>query len=181
MFAHLLGIRRRLRGLARLGVEFALHVVEGPEHRAFHRRQEFDLSADPLECDPPAHCEGAHGQQVDAAGLLAHAGGGLVEHGEDVDGLFMEAAQPFLQRCHAVVHAQPQPPVRDVLLYLVAVLGGKTARADKAGFMVLRCIDIDQQRGCRSPAPATVLEQGQQHLTGVWRVDQGEAAAVAYG
>ena len=174
VFAHLLGIRGRLRCLARLGVEFALHVVEGPEHRSFHRRQEFDLSADPLERDSPAHCEGAHGQQVDAAGLLAHVGGGLVEYGEDVDGLFMEAAKPFLQRCHAVMHAQPQPPVRDVLLDLVAVLRGKPACADKAGFMVLCRIDIDQQRRCGSPAPATVFEQGQQHLACVWRVDQGE-------
>ena len=85
----------------------------------------------------------------------------------------MEAAQPFLQRCHAVVHAQPQPPAGDVLLDLVAVLGGKTARTDKAGFMVLCCINIDQQRGSGSATPATVLEQGQQHLACVGRVDQG--------
>ena len=87
-------------------------------------------------------------------------------------GFFVEAAKPFLQRCHAVMDAQPQPAVRDVLFDLVAVLGGKPARADDAGLMVLRRIDVDKQRHWVGPAPATVLEQGQQHLACIRRIHQ---------
>ena len=72
----------------------------------------------------------------------------LIKHGDDVHGFFVEAAQAFLQRYHVIMHAEPKSSVCDVLLNLVTVLGGKTARVDKAGFMVLCRIDIDQQRRC---------------------------------
>ena len=96
VFAHLVGVGRRLRSLTGLGVQFPLHVVEGPEHRLLQGRQEVDLAADRLVVDPPAHSERTHGQQIDAARLLAHAGGGLVEHGEHVDGLVVEAVEAIL-------------------------------------------------------------------------------------
>ena len=46
---------------------------------------------------------------------------------------------------HLVVHAQPEPPARDVLLDLVSVLAREPAGTEQPGLMALGGVDVDEQ------------------------------------
>ena len=123
--------------------EFPDDVVERAEHRFLRGREEFHSAVDASERNAPTDREGAHRQQIGTAGLVAHCRGRLVEHRNDVNGLFPQGLQALAQGQHLFVNAQLQASVRDLLLDLVAILAREPAGTDESGFVVGRGGNLD--------------------------------------